>query len=122
MATAWLITLPSAGLVGAITYTLVHFVGGYPGAVLGVVLLIGVAGTIYVRSRKNKVDASNVNDDWEGSLTAGLDADEPPIGAAVPVRAGTAGDGNGQRPLPGSSAAPTSVATTELPPTQGTRS
>ena len=32
MVTAWLVTLPSAGLVGAITYWIVHLIGGYPGA------------------------------------------------------------------------------------------
>ncbi len=122
MATAWLITLPSAGLVGAITYALVHFVGGYPGAILGVALLLSVAGAIYARSRKNKVDASNVNDDWEGSLTAGLDSDEPTVGATVSAQPGTVVDGNGQRPLHDISAVPTAVATTELPPTQETRS
>ncbi len=123
MATAWLITLPSAGLVGALTYALVHFVGGFPGAILGVALLLSVAGVIYLRSRKNKVDSSNVNDAWEGSLTAGLDdADESAVGAAAPVHAGTAGDGNGQRPLHDTSPASTAVATTELPPIQDARS
>lgn len=124
MAVAWLITLPSAGAVGAITYTLVHFVGGFPGAVLGVVLLAGVSVLIYVRSRKTKVNANNVNDEWKGSLTAGLDSDEPAVAAAVPAHAGGAPtDGNGQRSLSSdTSAAPTVVATTEVPPTQESRS
>jgi inorganic phosphate transporter, PiT family len=76
MAVAWLVTLPLAGLVGAVTYWIVHFIGGYPGAIVGFALLVAVSAAIYVRSRKNKVDQHNVNDEWKGDLTAGLD--EPP--------------------------------------------
>jgi PiT family inorganic phosphate transporter len=79
MATAWLVTLPLAGLVGAVTYWIVHLIGGYPGAITGFSLLVAVSATIYTRSRKVKVDHSNVNADWEGSLTAGLeDSDQKP--------------------------------------------
>jgi len=73
MGVAWLVTLPLSGLVGAITYWIVHLIGGYPGAIIGFSLLIAVAATIYIRSRKVKVDHNNVNEEWEGSLTAGLD-------------------------------------------------
>jgi PiT family inorganic phosphate transporter len=73
MVTAWLITLPSAGLVGAITYFIVHKIGGYPGAIIGVSLLVATAAAIYLQSRKTKVDAKNVNAEWKGDLTAGLD-------------------------------------------------
>ncbi len=123
MVVAWLITLPSAGAVGALTYTLVHFVGGFPGALLGVALLGGVSVAIYLRSRKTKVNANNVNEEWKGSLTAGLDADEPAVAAGVPAhRGGGAADSNGQRPLADGSATTTAVATAEHPPTQDTRS
>jgi inorganic phosphate transporter, PiT family len=83
MAVAWVVTLPLAGLVGAITYYIVHLIGGYPGAVVGVGLLVAVSGAIYVRSRKTKVDHNNVNAEWEGDLTAGLDSSDsnkPPGG------------------------------------------
>jgi PiT family inorganic phosphate transporter len=76
MVTAWLVTLPSAGLVGAITYWIVHLIGGYPGAVIGFSLLVAVSAAIYIRSRRVKVDHNNVNEDWEGSLTAGLEGDD----------------------------------------------
>jgi inorganic phosphate transporter, PiT family len=76
MVTAWLITLPAAGLVGAITYWIVHLIGGYPGAVIGFSLLIAVSAAIYIRSRRVKVDHKNVNEEWEGSLTAGLEGDD----------------------------------------------
>jgi PiT family inorganic phosphate transporter len=71
MATAWLITLPAAGLVGALTYFLVHAIGGYAGAIVGFGLLIALSGLIYLQSRKAPIDSKNVNDEWEGSLTAG---------------------------------------------------
>jgi PiT family inorganic phosphate transporter len=83
MAVAWVVTLPLAGLVGAVTYYIVHLIGGYPGAVVGVALLVAVSAAIYVRSRKTKVDHNNVNAEWEGDLTAGLDSSDsnkPPGG------------------------------------------
>jgi PiT family inorganic phosphate transporter len=94
MAVAWLVTLPLAGLVGAVTYWIVHFIGGYPGAIVGFALLVAVSTTIYLRSRKNKVDHNNVNAEWEGDLTAGLDAadtNKPPSdgGAKVGAAAGS---------------------------------
>jgi phosphate/sulfate permease len=76
MGTAWLVTLPLAGLVGAVTYWIVHLIGGYPGAIIGFSLLVAVSAAIYIRSRRVKVDSKNVNDDWEGSLTAGLEGDD----------------------------------------------
>jgi PiT family inorganic phosphate transporter len=86
MATAWLITLPSAGAVGAITYWIVHVIGGYAGSIIGFALLLAVATAIYLRSRKTKVDHTNVNAEWKGDLTAGLDETDQPaaVGAIVP--------------------------------------
>ncbi len=89
MVVAWLVTLPLAGLVGAITYWIVHLIGGYPGAIIGFSLLIAISATIYIRSRKNKVDHNNVNNEWEGGLTAGLDDDESkPSNTGAKVGAG----------------------------------
>ncbi len=93
MVVAWLVTLPLAGLVGAVTYWIVHFIGGYAGAIVGFGLLVAVSGTIYIRSRKSKVDHNNVNAEWEGSLTAGLEDDEgKPSDAGAKVGAGTGSD------------------------------
>ena len=72
MATAWLITLPAAGVVGAITYFVVNGIGGYVGAIVGFLALVGVSGAIWWQSRKEPIDHSNVNNEWEGSLTAGI--------------------------------------------------
>ena len=97
MATAWLITLPASALVGAVTYWIVHVIGGYPGAIIGFSLLIAVAAAIYWQSRKTKIDHKNVNAEWEGSLTAGLDesGELAPTGTTVgsgpPDEPGTGG-------------------------------
>ncbi len=80
MGIAWLVTLPLAGAVGAFTYTLVHAIGGFPGAIVGFALLTGTALTIWLQSRKTKIDQTNVNAEWEGSLTAGLGSDDASIG------------------------------------------
>ena len=53
MATAWLITLPAAGLVGAFTYFIVHGIGGYAGAIIGFLLLAAVSVAIWRQSRKD---------------------------------------------------------------------
>jgi inorganic phosphate transporter, PiT family len=68
MATAWIFTLPSAGIVGAAAYYLAHAIGGSTGVVIDIVILIAIAGFIYWRSRGSKVDPSNVNDEWTGSV------------------------------------------------------
>lgn len=79
MVVAWLVTLPLAGLVGAFTYGLVHFIGGYPGAILGFALLWLTATAIWLRSRRAPIDHTNVNADREGNLTAGLEAGAQPL-------------------------------------------
>lgn len=84
MVVAWLVTLPLAGLVGAFTYGLVHFIGGYPGAILGFALLWLTATAIWLRSRRAPIDHTNVNADWEGNLTAGLEAGAQPLADQKP--------------------------------------
>ncbi|OJZ76268.1 anion permease [Mycobacterium paraffinicum] len=96
MGVAWLVTLPLAGLVGAVTYWIVHYIGGYPGAIVGFALLVAVSATIYIRSRKVKVDHKNVNAEWKGDLTAGLEAEDahhhhPPTDVHPTNGSGTSG-------------------------------
>jgi len=67
MATAWVFTLPSAAVVGAGAYALAHGIGGTVGVVVDLIILAGVVGAIYWRSRATKVDHKNVNDEWQGS-------------------------------------------------------
>jgi PiT family inorganic phosphate transporter len=42
-------------------------IGGTTGVVIDLVILVAVATVIYLRSRANKVDHNNVNDEWTGS-------------------------------------------------------
>ena len=68
MATAWLITLPSAGVMGAIAYFIAHAVGGMAGIIVDLIILIAVSGVIYWRSRATKVSPANVNSEWTGTV------------------------------------------------------
>src|SRR5580698_5476523 len=67
MATAWVFTLPSAALVGAGAEGLARAIGGTPGVIVDLLILLAVVAVIYWRSRGSKVDHNNVNDDWTGS-------------------------------------------------------
>jgi inorganic phosphate transporter, PiT family len=67
MATAWLFTLPAAGVAGALAYWLAHGIGGSLGVIILLAILAGLCLAIYWRSRTNKVDHSNVNDEWTGA-------------------------------------------------------
>src|ERR1700729_3071713 len=67
MATAWLFTLPCSAVVGAGAYYLAHVIHGSPGVIVLLIVLVAIAGGIYWRSRGNKVDPSNVNEEWTGS-------------------------------------------------------
>ncbi len=69
MATAWLFTLPIAACVGAGAEALAHAIGGLTGVIVDVVILIAIAATIYLRSRKTAVGVHNVNDEWTGTGT-----------------------------------------------------
>jgi PiT family inorganic phosphate transporter len=68
MATAWVITLPAAGAMGAISYFIANGIGGTAGIVVCLLLLIAVSGLIYARSRATQVSPANVNSDWKGSV------------------------------------------------------
>ena len=79
MASAWVFTLPSAGLVGAAAYGLAHGIGGTFGVILDLIVLAALCGLIYWRSRGNKVDHNNVNAEWAGTV---VPADTPTPAAA----------------------------------------
>jgi PiT family inorganic phosphate transporter len=68
----------------------VHGIGGYPGAIIGFLMLVATAGVIYLQSRKTKVDHTNVNAEWKGDLTAGLDEEGHPGLAGAPFSTGEA--------------------------------
>jgi inorganic phosphate transporter, PiT family len=68
MVTAWLLTLPSAGLVGAASYAVANGIGGDAGVLVMLAVLLAVCALIFLRSRGAAVNSHNVNDDWTGSV------------------------------------------------------
>ncbi|ANS79972.1 putative low-affinity inorganic phosphate transporter [Serinicoccus hydrothermalis] len=65
MVTAWLITLPMAGMAGALTWLLGHLLGGGAlAAAVMVLLLLLAVGVMYRRSRQAPVNPGNVNEEW----------------------------------------------------------
>jgi PiT family inorganic phosphate transporter len=61
---AWLITLPSAALCGAASFYAAKALGYSLGdVVMGIVLAL-YCSFIFLRSRRDKINASNVNDKW----------------------------------------------------------
>ncbi|WP_084531633.1 inorganic phosphate transporter [Nocardia miyunensis] len=64
MVVAWLLTLPLAGVTGAVCWALAHGIGGLPGVGVVFALLIVLSGCIYLRSRRHPVHADNVNEQW----------------------------------------------------------
>jgi inorganic phosphate transporter, PiT family len=79
MASAWLFTLPSAGLVGAGAYALANGIGGSAGVIVVLLVLLAVCGAIYWRSRATEVDHNNVNERWSGGVAP---AEPQPAAAA----------------------------------------
>jgi PiT family inorganic phosphate transporter len=83
MVSGWLLTLPAAAVVGAVVWVIGHVFGtGSSGSVVGslveFLILVVLAGYIYLRSRRQPVGSHNVNDEWEGEgdTTAGA---KPPV-------------------------------------------
>ncbi|MFD4429406.1 anion permease [Nocardia sp. NPDC058497] len=62
MAVAWLLTLPMAGIVGAICWAIAHLIGGLPGVLVVFGILIFGALGIYLWSRRDPVGSHNVNE------------------------------------------------------------
>ncbi|GAB3754510.1 inorganic phosphate transporter [Yimella radicis] len=77
MATAWLITLPSAGLIGALCLFVSRLIGGLAGDLVIFGVLVALSVYIYQRSRRQAVTAHNVNQDWDDNEA------EPPVPAST---------------------------------------
>jgi PiT family inorganic phosphate transporter len=80
MAVAWLVTLPAAALVGALSYWLSYFVKEATGSALagdGLIFLILVGLSFYMwwRAQQQKVDHSNVNADWDETTNSVVPAE-----------------------------------------------
>ena len=80
MAVAWLVTLPAAALVGALSYWLSYIIKDITGSRLagdGVifVVLVALSGYMWWRAQQQKVDHSNVNADWDTSTNSVVPAE-----------------------------------------------
>lgn len=80
MAVAWMITLPAAALVGALSYWLSYLVKDITDSRMagdGVifVLLVALSGYLWWRAQQQKVDHSNVNADWDETTNSVVPAD-----------------------------------------------
>ncbi|MFD7844710.1 anion permease [Nocardia sp. NPDC059764] len=67
MVVAWVLTLPLAGVVGAICWAILHGIGGTVGVLAVFGLLIAMAALIWYRSKRAVVNSHNVTADWEGA-------------------------------------------------------
>jgi PiT family inorganic phosphate transporter len=65
MEVAWLITMPAAGLVGAVMWYLADLIGGTLGAIVIFLVLIALATLMWLRSRRRPINQHNVNDEWD---------------------------------------------------------
>ena len=75
MAVAWVTTLPAAAIVGALAYWLASAIGGLAGALTIFVILAAASLWMWFRAQKQKVDASNVNADWDDSTNSPVPAE-----------------------------------------------
>ena len=78
MVAAWLITLPAAAVVGAVMWYIGDLLGGLGGAIVDFVILLALAGFMYLRSRRTPVSHHNVNDEWSDAPAT----ERVPVGAA----------------------------------------
>ena len=81
MVLAWFITLPAAGLVGAVCFFVGNGIGGYPGVLVVFGALVGLTGWMIRHSRKTAVHAGNVNEDWHPDATPGASVPAPTTSA-----------------------------------------
>lgn len=70
MLLAWFITLPSAGLVGALMYALGAGLGPVIGPLTIFALLLGLALWMFLHARREPINPENVNDEWEPAARA----------------------------------------------------
>ncbi len=91
MAVAWLITLPAAALVGALSYWLSYLIKDLTGSRLagdGVIfaILVGLSGYMWWRAQQQKVDHSNVNADWDETTNSVVPAEVRQTTAGEPTK------------------------------------
>jgi PiT family inorganic phosphate transporter len=67
MVAAWVITLPSAAVVGALMWWIGHVLGGLPGVAAIVLILLALTVAMWWRSRRAPVNQDTVNAGWDGT-------------------------------------------------------
>jgi PiT family inorganic phosphate transporter len=77
MATAWLFTLPSAGLVGAGCYGIAAGIGGSAGVIVMFLILVAASAALFLKARQNNVNHENVNAEWDGGVVPAERPAEP---------------------------------------------
>lgn len=96
MAVAWLVTLPAAGLVGALAFWLSHGIAGVSSPLVGdlviFTVLVGLSFYMWWRAQQQKVDHTNVNADWDASTNSVIPAELRNGGVVAPDLSGTATD------------------------------
>ena len=80
MVLAWLVTLPAAGLVGALAWAAADGIGGAAGVTVVFVLGAVLAGALYAASRRTPINSGNVNDAWAPVARA-----DEPARTALPI-------------------------------------
>jgi PiT family inorganic phosphate transporter len=68
MVVAWILTLPSAGIVGALCWFVANGIGGVFGVIVVFGILVLGAAYMFLRSRRSSITPDNVNAEWEGGL------------------------------------------------------
>jgi PiT family inorganic phosphate transporter len=65
MATAWALTIPAAALVGGLAFKGADLIGGAGGVAVIFVVAIAAGVFVWLAARRNPVNSSNVNDEWQ---------------------------------------------------------
>jgi len=68
MVVAWVLTLPSAGIAGALCWFVANGIGGALGVIVVTAILVASAAFMFLRSRRTAINPENVNSEWEGGL------------------------------------------------------
>lgn len=84
MLAAWGMTLPAAGIVGAVCLWLQHGVGGFGGSMLVLALLVLASVAMWVASRRRPVHHANVNEPWDEEKGKSLEPVAATTGVAAP--------------------------------------
>jgi PiT family inorganic phosphate transporter len=85
MLVAWIVTLPSAGVVGALCWFVAHGIGGAIGVTVVLGILLISSGLMFHRSRRTPITPTNVNAEWQGGLAPAPEpgSERQPVGTGV---------------------------------------